>query len=466
MKSSLLQEYIKRILSEKKSDDLKVKFPNLSNEIDELENTVHPKYFEWCVKQLTQDFSINDLIPTIKFYDKNSSKFQSKDINTYKTLKDLENELKEIGSKSKTELRKEVKSEGTEKLFEDDQYVLLYIKNKDASVTYGAGTKWCITMRDAKYFEKYSNNNVVFYFLINKNLDQKNSLSKLAFAIQRDQENKILKTEIFDAEDKQITTPKGLEKFLEISKLDAPKRPMGIMVKLKFGLASEKEVLSLMNDKDSNVRFYVAERIGKEHLPKMMNDKNHWVRSQVAERIGSEGGAFADEHLPKMMNDENHSVRWQVARRIGSEGGAFAREHLPKMMNDENLNVRYEVAKRIGSEGGAFAREHLPKMMNDEDYHVRCEVARRIADEGGAFAIEHLPKMMNDEDYYVRREVAERIAIEHLPMMMNDESYSIRWQVAKRIDPKFLGEMFGVDFDPEYQKGLIKVLAEREDLKK
>ena len=345
--SSLLQEYIKRILSEKKSDDLKIKFPNLSNEIDELEKSVHPKYLVWCVKQLSQDFSINDLIPTIKFYDKNSSKFQSKDINSYKTLKDLENELKEIGSKSKTELRKETKSEGSEKLFEDDQYVLLYIKNKDASVTYGAGTKWCITMRDANYFEEYSNNNVVFYFLINKNLDQKNSLSKLAFAIQRDKKNKVIETDIFDAEDEQIKIPKGLEKFLKTSKQDAPKRPMDLISKLKFGFASEEEVLSLINDKNSDVRFYVAERIGKEHLPKMMNDKNHWVRSQVVERIGSVGGAFAREHLPKMMNDKNWEVRYQVVERIGSVGGAFAREHLPKMMNDKNSDVRFEVARRM-----------------------------------------------------------------------------------------------------------------------
>ena len=410
--SSLLQEYIKRILSEKKSDDLKVKFPNLSSEIDELENTVHPKYLEWCVKQLTQNFSINDLIPTIKLYDKNSTKFQSKDINTYKTLKDLEDELKEIGSKSKTELRKETKSEGSEKLFEDDQYVLLYIKNKDASVTYGAGTKWCITMRDAKYFEKYSNNNVVFYFLINKNLDQKNSLSKLAFAIQRDKENKILKTEIFNAKDKKIKIPKGLEKFLEISKLDAPKRPMGIMVKLKFGLASEEEVLSLINDKDYYVRLEIVGIIDIEHLPKMMNDKDLVVRYEVAKRINI-------DHLPKMMNDKDFGVRRQVAKRIDPK-------YLPKMMNDENLRVREEIAIRIGNVGGTFAIEHLPMMMNDEDSDVRFYVATRIG-------IEHLPKMMNDKDSGVRREVAKRIDPKYLPKMMKDEDNWVREEVARRM---------------------------------
>jgi len=295
----------------------------------------------------------------------------------------------------------------------------LYIKNKDASVTYGAGTKWCITMRDADYFEEYSNNNVVFYFLINKNLDQKKSLSKLAFAIQRDEKNKILKTEIFDAKDKQIKIPKGLEKFLKISEQDAPKRPMGLISKLKFNLVSEEEVLSLMNDKDYGIRCQVARRINIEHLPMMMNDEDFDVRLRVAERIADEGGAFADEHLPVMMNDKDSQVRLEIAKRIGVE-------HLPKMMNDEDWEVRREVARRIASEGGAFADEHLPKMMNDESSYIRCQVARRIG-------VEHLPKMMNDENLNVRWEVARKISIEHLPKMMNDENSSVRWEVAKRM---------------------------------
>ena len=106
-----------------------------------------------------------------------------------------------------------------------------------------------------------------------------------------------------------------------------------------------------------------------------------------------------------------------------------------ELMNDRDYYVRYEVAKRIDP-------KYLPKMMKDEDWYVRREVAKRIGSEGGAFANEHLPKMMNDENF------------------------QIRYEVAKRIDPKFLGEMFGFDFDPEYQKGLIKVLAEREDLRR
>jgi len=153
----------------------------------------------------------------------------------------------------------------------------------------------------------------------------------------------------------------------------------------------------------------------------LMNDKSPNLRREVAERIASEGGAFASEHLPKMMNDKDWGVRWKVARGIGVE-------HLPMMMNDKNPDVREEVAKRIG--------------------------------------IEHLPKMMNDEDPFVCVEVARRIGVEHLPMMMNDEDSDVRLKVAERIDPKFLGEMFGFDFSPEYQKGLIKILAKREDLRR
>ena len=130
----------------------------------------------------------------------------------------------------------------------------------------------------------------------------------------------------------------------------------------------------------------------------------------------------------ELMNDKNWDVRWSVAKKINIE-------HLPKMMNDEDSGVRCEVAIRI-------AIKHLPKMMKDEKSGVRYEVAKRIGSEGGAFANEHLPKMMNDENF------------------------QIRYEVAKRIDPKFLGEMFGFDFDPEYQETLIRVLSEREDLRR
>ena len=106
------------------------------------------------------------------------------------------------------------------------------------------------------------------------------------------------------------------------------------------------------------------------------------------------------------------------------------------------------------------------ELMNDKSPNLRREVAERIASEGGAFASEHLPKMMNDEDPFVCVEVARRIGVEHLPMMMNDEDSDVRLKVAERIDPKFLGEMFGFDFSPEYQKGLIKILAKREDLRR
>ena len=99
------------------------------------------------------------------------------------------------------------------------------------------------------------------------------------------------------------------------------------------------------------------------------------------------------------------------------------------------------------------------ELMNDKDFDVRYQVAWRIDPN-------HLPNMMNDKDYYIRYEVAKRIDPKYLPMMMNDENYYIRLEVAKRIDPKFLDEMFGLDFHPEYQADLIRILSQREDLKK
>ena len=109
MQHSILRSYIQHLLVEGKIDDLKEKNQEIASEIDRLGAEVHPKYLEWAVKQLKLGVSPNDLIPTLQAFDKNAFKYKSKDINSYKTLKQLEDETKEIlNLKSKTQDKKEV----------------------------------------------------------------------------------------------------------------------------------------------------------------------------------------------------------------------------------------------------------------------------------------------------------------------------------------------------------------------
>lgn len=105
------------------------------------------------VKQLDLGINANNLYPTISYFHNNINKFKEKDINKYDAIS-LEEAIKNLPKQqSKTQEKKQIKSEGAEKIYEDDSCIVLYIKSKQACVSYGAGTKWCITMERQSYYE-------------------------------------------------------------------------------------------------------------------------------------------------------------------------------------------------------------------------------------------------------------------------------------------------------------------------
>lgn len=236
---NLVRKFIVELLTEGRIDDLKIKNPSLATMIDAIAS-IKPKYLDWAVKQLKLGHKPEDIIPTLRYFDANISRFEQKDINKY-DLKSLENTVKDLSTKvSRSQKTRDAKINGAEKLYEDQDDLLLHIKNKEASVCYGAGTKWCITMEDASYFEEYSDKNVVFYFLINKKLPPSDPMHKLAFAVYRARKNQQLKVtaiEVFNAEDDEILLRGGnlgdKQKFIEIVERDASTRPESIRFKLK-----------------------------------------------------------------------------------------------------------------------------------------------------------------------------------------------------------------------------------------
>lgn len=398
MNRSLLREFVSLILREAKVDKLIEENPEFADSLQDV-NDISPKYLDWSLKQLKQGANKLDLVPTLQFFHKNNQRISgSKDINSYKTLKELENVVKSTPEASKTKQRDRLKAEGVDKMYEDDQHVLLYVKNKDAAVCYGSGTKWCITMKDASYYEEYSDSNVVFYYLINKTLPKEDPRSKIAFAIQRDENNNVIKAEIFDAYDDKISEDADNKRFVDISLNDAPKRPMNLFFKIENKKASEQEIISAMNDSNPKIRIKIAKHIDPKYLPEMMNDESADVRYHVAGRIDP-------SYLPEMMHDKDVNVRIQVSRRIDPE-------YLPKLVDIKDPGVRYYVSQRIDP-------SFLPEMMNDDYVGTRVNVARRIDPE-------YLPRMMHDSYRLVRVEVAKRIDPEYLPEMTQDNDDEVR----------------------------------------
>jgi hypothetical protein len=167
----------KTILSEGKLEELTNKYRSEYGDTydgiieDAYEGDPSPskKYFTWISKifierdQAGMDININDLISLIQYFDKNQHKFEKKDIYQYtydEFIKKYEEAITKIS-------KREMALSGVEKLYEDDKYVLVRPKNKEASCKYGSNTKWCIASNTNNYFNNYSDENL-FFFVIDK----------------------------------------------------------------------------------------------------------------------------------------------------------------------------------------------------------------------------------------------------------------------------------------------------------
>lgn len=274
MKNLLIKEFIVLTLLEGRVEDLKKKYPKIDVEsLAEEDPSPTKKYLAWILKQISHGYSSHDVIPTIKFFDANLQRFKNKDVNSYKDLKDLENEVKKVGDKpTKSSSRESIKGNAV-KLYEDEKIVLVRPDDKESVMLYGAGTKWCITMRDASYYDDYTENNVIFYFLISKKFSSKEErMAKVAFAVERRSvpetgKQTIDAIEIFDAEDSKIAEHEldteyaltdilpdniDVQSIMDIIKPDAINHPAPFMQRLEDGQANESEIIKFWTNKFKN----------------------------------------------------------------------------------------------------------------------------------------------------------------------------------------------------------------------
>lgn len=127
-----------------------------------------------------------------------------KDINQYTNPAFLE-ELMDVvdNRKTKSEIEKELKNQA-QKLYEDDDVLVVKPNTYAASCYYGANTKWCTTTKDSShYFRQYVEKGSLYYFL-----NKKTGL-KLALHINKNDGEKV----VYDASDKEMTIETLRESF-------------------------------------------------------------------------------------------------------------------------------------------------------------------------------------------------------------------------------------------------------------
>jgi len=214
--TTIIMERVESLLLEGRLEEVKDKYPEpMWDEIDKLASidpSGNQKYLEWLVKnslnrtikwfkdhaseragyygwsidqvpntstdprwtnmpnlrRAMQTLNHSDFLKVtddIEYFHKNPSKYEKKDINLFTSLNDLE----EATNQAKLKLsRKEQKETGVDKVYEDDDFLVLMPKTHKASCRYGSNTRWCVTMRDRSgYYENYFSQGPIF-FLIDK----------------------------------------------------------------------------------------------------------------------------------------------------------------------------------------------------------------------------------------------------------------------------------------------------------
>lgn len=125
------------------------------------------------IELFSKKYGINDTVKIQNIFQRFNRvlpKLKNKDIFTYESLNDLESI---INVDTNSEKKREIKSKGSEKVYENDKCVVYYVKTFAASHLLGKGTKWCISGNNGEYDFINYNKEYNIYFVFDKNSDNK-----------------------------------------------------------------------------------------------------------------------------------------------------------------------------------------------------------------------------------------------------------------------------------------------------
>ena len=140
----------------------------------------------------------------------------SKDINSYKdyeALRDAINKLEEeeTQAKKRGEEKKAAFSEA-HVIDDTEDYFIVRPTTTESSCFFGRGTRWCISAeRTNNYFNSYTSEGKMFYFVFLKHVDPTNRYKKLAFVL----DNEYDLESVFDAEDTELDSNEIEEAFIQ-----------------------------------------------------------------------------------------------------------------------------------------------------------------------------------------------------------------------------------------------------------
>lgn len=139
------------------------------------------KYGKWLLSLYkNKRLKLEDLYKAkeyLSYFNQYSNVIQNKDINTYKSLNDLYNVVSTYmdnpnQASSKKDAIRKIK-EGAQKVYEDNNWLIIVPHTQEASCYYGKGTQWCTAASKTNNMFDYYNEQGPLYININKSTNEK-----------------------------------------------------------------------------------------------------------------------------------------------------------------------------------------------------------------------------------------------------------------------------------------------------
>ena len=184
------------------------------NKFERSDMTKNKKYLEWmCREYASYPERAQHIIDTAMAFERlvRRKKIQGQDADIYRhNMEEADNIVSEkSGVQSKSEEKKEIKDKQVEKVFENDEVLIISPLTREASILYGSGTKWCTAMNKTDcHWNSYWRNGTKLYYIIRKNVPEKQR-KKFAVAVSPGSGHK----SCYDEEDSSIDYKKMMKEI-------------------------------------------------------------------------------------------------------------------------------------------------------------------------------------------------------------------------------------------------------------
>lgn len=178
-------------------------YPRQGKELEELEPNMVSTARDYLINTRR---TIENIIPKLEFFDKNKDKYQKKDFKQYigwdfdREFLDLTDGLMRAQNEKK---EKEKERKEIVKIYEDNRVLIVKPLSHIASCYYGAGTRWCTTMKgQPERFKQYTRDANLYYIIV-KGVPSDNKFYKIAINPKKGQ--MLRNSTFYDASDNTMS---------------------------------------------------------------------------------------------------------------------------------------------------------------------------------------------------------------------------------------------------------------------